>query len=179
MPPRFDVDEFGEPIVTRVYRDAKGTVTVQIGRPRPWSEDGHDMYARPYRITGDIPEAPGGGDAYAKGLDDMAALMLAAHAIESVVYLWNLKMGRSLSAESAHGGWRLTYPPPRDPAAEITARMTSLLPEIETVVTDSFERLATLTETTAEVLAELDTNLQLIAKRVMQARIALGGNSEQ
>ncbi|MFB8003380.1 DUF6968 family protein [Nocardia sp. NPDC056000] len=181
MPATVDgVGDFGDPIATRVYTDAQGTVTVQIGRPRPWTDLGVDMYACPYRITGDLPDAPGGGDAYAKGLDDMAALMLAAHAIESVIYLWNTKMDRSLTAESAYGGWRLTYPPPRNPSHEITARgMGELLPEIDTVVADTFDRLGILAETTTQALADLDTNLQLISKRVTQARMMLGESDSQ
>ncbi|MEV6099370.1 hypothetical protein [Nocardia sp. NPDC051981] len=102
----------GEPIATRIYSDPHGTVTVRIGRPQPWSEHGRALYVCPYSITGDIPDAPGGGDAYATGIDDLDALMLAAHAIESVVYLWNVKLGRALRSTAGLGGWRLTYPPP-------------------------------------------------------------------
>lgn len=107
----------GEPIATRVLDDqsGRGPVTVEIGQPRPWywEEADRSMYACPYRISGGEPEDPGGGDGYAKGIDGMDALTLAVHAVESVLYLWNERLGRQLQWTAGHGTWRLSYPSPK------------------------------------------------------------------
>ncbi|WP_405135561.1 DUF6968 family protein [Nocardia sp. NBC_01388] len=106
----------GEPIATRVLDDqsGRGPVTVEIGRPQPWywEEADRSVYACPYRISGGAPDDPGGGDSYAKGIDEMDALTLAVHAIESVLYLWNERLGRQLRWTAGHGSWRLSYPSP-------------------------------------------------------------------
>lgn len=111
-----------DPIATRVLDDesGRGSVTVQIGRPQPWywEELGRSVYACPYRITGGDAGDPGGGDGYAKGLDEMDALTLAVHAIESVLYLWNLRLGRKLGWKAGHGLWRLSYPSPEPGTGE-------------------------------------------------------------